>query len=259
MLESIHGNDVAGKIEIEKGMRQGEDQINSMLQPMERDGERLTGRLKLSGFSDAMLTQLAAKLGASGVVTIRAQSACIVNEVNARSGMSVTSATDILTCVAANRAWLEIVFYADQAKQIREGDILQVQFADGKHMQVKLTGLSNITEGEARTIRARIPIKLEPGQQLGDYADVTVLSAAHEALNIPASALIRTGHGEFVLRSLDNGHFILQKIETGIANDERIEILAGLAAGDKIAVNGQFLLDASASIADAVQRYDQKK
>ena len=258
MLESMHGNDAAGRTQIEKGMRQGEDQINSMLQPMERDGERLTGRLKLSGFSDAMLLDLANKRSASGVVTIRAQHACTVNDVSARSGMSVSAMTDILTCVEANRAWLELAFYEDQASHVHEGDTVQVIFADGKHMQTRLTGLSSITEGKARTIRARIPIKLAAGQQLGDYADVTLLSSPHEALSVPVSAVMRTGRGDFVMRALGNGHFMPQKIETGMANDDRIEIREGLKAGDQVAVNGQFLLDAAASIADAAQRYEQK-
>jgi Cu(I)/Ag(I) efflux system membrane fusion protein len=259
MLESMHGNDAAGHAEVEKGMRQGEDQINSMLQPMERDGERLTGRLKLSGFSDAMLLDLASKRGASGLVTIRAQHACTVNDVSARSGMSVSAMTDILTCVDANRAWLEVVFYTEQASSVHEGDTVRVQFADGKRVQTRLTGLGSITEGETRTTRARIPIKLDAGQQLGDYADVTVLSTPHEALSVPVSAVMRTGRGDFVMRALGNGHFMPQKIETGIASDDRIEIHKGLDVGDQVAVNGQFLLDAAASIADAAQRSAQKK
>lgn len=259
MLESMHGNDAAGHEEVEKGMRQGEDQINSMLQPMERDGERLTGRLKLSGFSDAMLLDLASKRRALGLVTIRAQRACTVNDVSARSGMSVSAMTDILTCVEANRAWLEVVFYAEQASSVHEGDTVRVQFADGKRVQTRLTGLGSITEGETRTTRARIPIKLSAGQKLGDYADVTVLSAPHEALSVPVSAVMRTGRGDFVMRALGNGHFMPQKIETGIASDDRIEIHKGLDVGDQVAVNGQFLLDAAASIADAAQRYDQNK
>ena len=259
MLESIHGSDAAGRAEVEKGMQQGDEQINSMLQPMERDGERLTGRLKFAGFSDAMLLNLASKRRAAGTVTIPAQQACTVSEVNARTGMSLSATTDILTCVGANRAWLEVVFYPDQASQVHEGDTVQVLFTDGRHTETRLTGLSSITEGDARTIKARIPMKLAAGQQLGDYADVTLLSSPHQALSVPISAVIRTGRGNFVMRALGNGHFMPQKIETGITNDERIEILGGLEAGDKVAVNGQFLLDATASIADAAQRYYQKK
>lgn len=259
MLENMHGQDAAGLEQIEKGMRQSEDQINSMLQPMERDGERLANRLKFSGFSDAMLLELASRRSASGVVTIRTQRNCTVNEVSARPGMSLTAMTEILTCSESDRAWLEVMLYSDQANHVHEGDTVQVEFTNGDRMQTKLTGLSSITEGDARTMRARIPIKLTEDHHLGDYADVTLLSSPFTALSVPASAVIRTGRGNFVMRALDNGHFMPQKIEVGITNDDRIVIRDGLSAGDKVAVNGQFLLDAAASIADTVQRYDQKK
>lgn len=258
MLESMHGQDAAGRGEIEKGMRQSEEQISAMLLPMSRDGERLTARLKLAGFSDAMLHQLVDKGRALNIVTIRAQHACTVNEVSARAGMSVSAMTDILSCVESSRAWLEVAFYPDQTSHVHEGDSVQVEFADGERMQTRLTGLSAISEGEARTLRARIPFKLTNGRQLGDYADVTLQGAPFTALSVPASAVIKTGRGNFVMRALENGHFIPQEIEAGISSDDRIVVRDGLEAGDKIAVNGQFLLDAAASIADAAQRYTQK-
>ena len=259
MLENLHGQDKSGLEQIEKGMKQTEEQVNSILQPMTRDGERLTGRLKFAGFSAAMLQQLADKRKILETVTISAQRACTVIEVSARAGMAVSATTDIVSCVDANRAWLEVVFYPDQVGHLREGDTIQVQFSDGERMQTRLTGLSAMSEGEARTLRARIPVKLSAGRQLGDYADVTLLSTQLIALSVPLSAVMRTGRGDYVMRALGNGHFMPQKIVTGMSNNDRIEIIEGLEAGDNVAVNGQFLLDAAASIADAAQRYNQNK
>jgi len=192
------------------------------------------------------------------VVTIRAQHDCTVNEVFARPGMTLTAMTDILMCSESSRAWLEIVLYPDQANRVHEGDTVQVTFSNGEYIQTKLSGLSNITEGDARTIKARIPIKLSDSLHLGDYADVTLLGTPFTALNVPLSSVIRTGRGNYVMRAMGNGHFKLQKIETGITNANRIVIRNGLEAGDKVAINGQFLLDAAASIADSAERYNQK-
>ncbi len=257
MMDSLHEQNPAGQEQINTAMRQTEEQIEAMLQPMERDGLRLIGRLKSAGFNEAMLLQLAKNKNATQVTTIPAQQTCTVKEVNARTGMALTAMTEILACMEPSRAWLEAVFFPGQASQVHEGDTLQIQFPDGTKTQSILGGLSSITEGSSRTIKARMPIKIQRAQQLGGYADVTLLSSPHEALNIPVGAVIRTGHGDFVIRAVGNGHFIPKKIETGIENDERIEILNGLEAGDQVAVNGQFLLDAAASIADAAQRYQQ--
>ena len=65
---------------------------------------------------------------------------------------------------------------------------------------------------------------------------------------------MRSGRGNFVMRALDKGHFMPVAVTTGIESAERIAILEGLTEGDQVVVNGQFLLDAAASIADAAQR-----
>jgi len=257
MIDSMREQGPAGLEQVAKSMKQTEEQIVAMLQPMERDGLRLVGRLKAAGFNDTMLQKLSIHLNADQVTTITAQHACTVKEVNAQSGMALSAMTEILSCIEPSRAWLEVVFYPDQANQVHEGETLQVQFTDGTRTKIKLVGLSNITEGTARIIKARMPIKIEDAQQLGGYADVTLLSSPRETLNVPVGSVIRTGHGDYVIQALDNGHFLPQKIEIGIANDDRIEVRNGLEPGDRVVMNGQFLLDAAASIADAAHRYEQ--
>ncbi|MBT9497642.1 MAG: efflux RND transporter periplasmic adaptor subunit, partial [Zoogloea sp.] len=49
-------------------------------------------------------------------------------------------------------------------------------------------------------------------------------------------------------------HFLPVKVLTGIETGERVAIRDGLEAGDQVAVNGHFLIDAAASLADAAQR-----
>ena len=173
--------------------------------------------------------------------------------------MSLSAMSDILTCVEPNRAWLEVTLYPEQNEFVHEGDKIDVNFGDGTHIQAKLTGLGSITDSVTRTIKAHIPIKTSSGQKLGDYADVPLHGSPREVLTVPVSAVIRTGNGNHVMRALDNGHFMPQKVITGMSNDDRIGIIEGLEAGDKVAVNGQFLLDAAASIADSAQRYQQNK
>jgi Cu(I)/Ag(I) efflux system membrane fusion protein len=66
--------------------------------------------------------------------------------------------------------------------------------------------------------------------------------------------VMRSGRGDFVMRALGKGHFMPAKVITGIETSELVAIRDGLAAGDQVAVNGQFLMDAAASIADTAQR-----
>lgn len=253
-LEEARDQDATTREQAERGVRQSEEQLWSILQPLQRDRDRVILRLKQIGFTDAMLEHLAKNEQALSHIPIRAQRSCVVKEVMARPGMQVGHMTEILSCVDTAQAWLELVLYPDQLLWVREGDAVTVVFDDGNTIKTKLSGLSPLADGAARTVRARLAIKLERAPTLGEYAAVTIHATPRQVLSVPKSAVIRSGRGNFVMRAMEKGHFMSVKVLIGIETAERIAILDGLVEGDQVVVNGQFLLDAAASIADAAQR-----
>lgn len=239
---------------VERTVRQSEEQLWSLLQPLERDRERMELRLRQIGFTDGMLATLAKSQQAFLVIPVRAQQACVVQEVMARPGMTVGRMSEILRCVDPSHALLEVALYPDQLRWVKEGDGVTVELADGKTVDTKLSGLNPLVDEATRTVRVRMPVALPRAPDLGEYAAVTIHTAPHQVLAVPQSAVQRTGHGNFVMRALGHGHFMPVNVVTGIETPDRIEIRNGLEAGDEVAVNGQFLMDAAASIADAAQR-----
>lgn len=246
--------DPAEREQTERGIRQSEAQLESILQPLRRDRERLSLRLRQIGFTDAMLERLAQNKRGLKEVPVRSQRACVVKELMARPGMTVGNMTEILLCVDPSQAWIEIVLYPDQLSWVQEGDAITMAFADGETIKAKLRGLHPLLDEATRTLRVRMPVALGRAPSFGEFAKVTIHATPREVLSVPKSAVMRTGRGDFVMRALGKGHFMPVKVLTGIETTERIAIRDGLEAGDQVAVNGQFLLDAAASIADTAQR-----
>ena len=238
----------------EHEISESEEQLRSILQPLDRDLKRSTLRLKQIGFSEAMLDRLSKSKEAFEVIRAHASRACVVQAVMARPGMSVEAMTEILQCVDPAAAQIELVLYPDQLDWVEEGDAVTLAFADGETVKTRLPGLPPLVDEVTRTLRVRLPVTLERAPRLGEYAQATIHTTEREVLSVPKSAVMRTGRGDFVMRALDKGHFMPVKVVTGIESAERIAIRDGLDAGDQVAVNGQFLLDAAASIADTVQR-----
>ena len=238
----------------EHEISESEEQLRSILQPLERDLVLMKLRLRQMGFTDAMLDQLSKSKEAFEVIRAHASRACVVQAVMARPGMTVDHATDILHCVDPAHAQIEIVLYPDQLDWVEEGDAVTLVFAGGETVQTQLRGLHPLVDEATRTLRVRMPVALTRAPRLGEYAQVTIHTIEREVLSVPKSAVIRTGRGDFVMRALDKGHFMPVEVLTGIETAERIAIRDGLEAGDQVAVNGQFLLDAAASIADTAQR-----
>jgi Cu(I)/Ag(I) efflux system membrane fusion protein len=253
-LAEAREQEPAAREQVERGVRQSEEQLDSILQPLQRDRERTTLRLRQIGFTDDMLDKLARSRQALGTMPARAQRSCVVQEVMARPGMQVGHTSEILSCVDPSRGWLEVALYPDHLSWVREGDAVTVEFDGSAPIKTKLSGLNPVVDSATRSARARLPITLDRSGNLGEYAAVTIHAAPRQVLSVPKSAVMRSGRGNIVMRAMGNGHFMPVRVVTGIETAERIAIIEGLEAGDEVVVNGQFLLDAAASIADAAQR-----
>jgi Cu(I)/Ag(I) efflux system membrane fusion protein len=71
---------------------------------------------------------------------------------------------------------------------------------------------------------------------------------------IPRSALIRGGSEDRVVVSLGDGRFAPRRVVAGAESGESVVIREGLAAGERVVVAGQFLLDSEANIRAGMER-----
>ena len=59
---------------------------------------------------------------------------------------------------------------------------------------------------------------------------------------VPPGAIIQGDGQNIVIREISTGHFEQVKVETGNRVKDRIPVLVGLKAGDRIVVDGAMLL-----------------
>jgi len=91
----------------------------------------------------------------------------------------------------------------------------------------------------SRTFLVRADLPLSPGLRSGQYARVTLALGTRDAVTVPATALVRRGQldGAFVVETGDRLAYRIVQTGRETAAGRR-EILAGLAAGERIAVGG---------------------
>jgi Cu(I)/Ag(I) efflux system membrane fusion protein len=191
------------------------------------------------------------------VVPVRAPASGFVMQIGAREGSYVSPATNLFSLADTATVWIDIVLYPDQLAWVMEGDEVTVKLPHSDELQVKgrLKFASPLLDDASRTVRARL-VANNAHRQLrpGSFVDVVIAASPRKALTLPRSAVMRTGRGNMVMLARGNGHFIPFPVETGIESSDLIEITEGLQEGAQVAVNGQFLLDAAASLSDAAQR-----
>lgn len=187
------------------------------------------------------------------IIKIVADQAGTVTQINAREGSFISPSDTLFTLASSRKVWVDITLYPDQAARIKKGDAVTLTASNGQRIEAKISFISPIASDNRVSARATLDnsrVQLRPGS----FVDADIHAQPHETLLLPRSAVLRGGDGDRAMVSLGNGRFVPVFVDTGIEASESIEITGGLLEGAEVAVNGQFLLDAAASISAATER-----
>lgn len=190
---------------------------------------------------------------AKEVVPVIAARGGVVSQIGIREGAFVAAATPMLTLADVGKVWIEVALYPDQVGQVRVGDAVTIKEAGGRVIQARLNFISPLAENNKATARVRLDngaYRLRPGS----FVDVVMHARPHSGLVVPRSAVMFTGSGNQVMLARGDGHFLPVPVETGSETGDQIELLEGVLEGAEVALNGQFLLDAAATMSAATER-----
>ncbi|MGZ9722067.1 efflux RND transporter periplasmic adaptor subunit [Rhizobium miluonense] len=107
---------------------------------------------------------------------------------------------------------------------------------------------------QTRTTRVRIELPNPDGVLLANmYADVEIEAGIQgPVVAVPNSAIIDTGDRQVVFVDKSEGRFEPKDVKLGVRGDDLTEIRRGIAAGDKVVVSANFLLDAESNLNSAL-------
>lgn len=83
---------------------------------------------------------------------------------------------------------------------------------------------------------------------------VTSALAVASAMTLSADAVLDSGPKKRVFVALGSGRYELRDVETGWHYEDRIEIIRGLAAGERVVTAGAFLLDSESRLKTGAER-----
>ena len=108
---------------------------------------------------------------------------------------------------------------------------------------------------ETRTARVRVELPNADLALLPDmYGDVEIATGGKaDVVAVPAGAIIDSGNRQVVLIELGEGRYEPRDVKLGRKGNGFTEILSGVAEGDKVVVNGNFLIDAESNLQAALK------
>jgi Cu(I)/Ag(I) efflux system membrane fusion protein len=215
-------------------------------------------RLAALGMSKEQIQEVASSRRASQRVRVLARQDGIVHGLNAREGMYVEPAMEIMTLADLSSIWLLVDVFERQADWVAVGQPAEVRLAylPGRVWEGEVEFVYPTIDPKTRTLRARLRFD-NPDETLKPnmYADVRIYAGPkRDVLSVPREALIRTGHAERVVVALGEGKFSAREVVSGMESGDWVEIVSGLAEGERVVVSGQFLIDSEASLRASFSR-----
>jgi len=213
-------------------------------------------RLRLWDVSDAQVNEVLATGRPLRTVTLTAPASGFVLDKKVVEGQSIQAGTELYTIADLSDVWVEAQLREEDAGRIGVGATATLQFTSypGQPFIGRVTYIDPLLGEEARTVKARITVlntdaRLKPGM----YATVVLNSSAQSALTVPRSAVVQTGERALVFVDLGNGKLNAQTVKLGRTGADYVEILSGLASGQRVVTSAQFLIDSESNVAEAMR------
>ena len=222
------------------------------------NGAAARGRLQvLNVAADIPRMDARAADGRAGpTAVIRAPIAGVVTARQVGQGQFVNSytggaSTPLLVISDLSRVWLVANLRDADAGRVRPGALLtaRVPALDGRTFSGRVVFVSPVVDPAAHRVTVRAEIANPDGLLRPDmFADVVVTSGpAHAAVSVPVAAVVYDGTATRVWMQGAGGAFFLRPVRIGRADGGQVEVLSGLAAGDRVASGGALFIDQAAS------------
>lgn len=215
-------------------------------------------RMRLAGMTEEQIRAVAANGRVQARMTVAAPQSGVVAEVAVRDGMTVAAGTPLFRIAGLDRVWVEAEVPEQASAAVAPGAQVSVSAPalGAAKLQGTVATLLPSVDATTRTRKARIELP-NPGHKLapGMFVQVTIERGdMRNALTVPSEAVIQTGTRSVVFVAGEGGRFQPVNVVPGAEANGRTEIRSGLAAGQRVVVSGQFLVDSEASLKGVAAR-----
>lgn len=208
-------------------------------------------RLQLWDISEEQIDRIASTGQPIKTLTIYSPISGYVMERNAFPKQRVTPDMMLYTVADLSTVWVIADVFEYEAANVRLGQTatFTLSYMPGKVFHGRVSYILPQVDPATRTLKVRIALD-NPGNVLKQemYGDVELKTGGSRKLTVPQSAVLNSGQRQVVFVDLGQGKFEPRAVKAGAQIGDRIEILSGLTAGDRIVTSGNFLLDSESQL-----------
>jgi Cu(I)/Ag(I) efflux system membrane fusion protein len=228
---------------------------DSPIQAISQGGDGLVSsarqRLKLMGVKDHQIAALE-KSGQPNIrLSIYTPLSGIVIEKIVVQGQYVNVGDPLFNIADLSTVWVEAEVYESDYPSIKIGQKVDIasQSYPGRTFSGKVSFIYPFLDPKTRTVKVRAQIA-NPGLRLKPdmFVNVSLKIPLGDALVVPVAAVMDTGRRKVAWVETRPGVFEPRDVQVGARVGDRLQIVSGLARGDKVAASGGYLIDSEAQL-----------
>ena len=157
-------------------------------------------------------------------------------------------------------AWVYAQVYQDDLKYVHRGAEAEVTLSSAPNTVYdgKVVAIDPALNPETRSVRVRILVKNTAGAFKPEmYVNVSIKSPTGNYLSVPEEAVMDTGSRQIAFVDKGDGYFEPRYVVLGAKIGGFYVVQLGLAEGEKVVTNANFLIDSESQLKAAIGQMSQ--
>ncbi len=208
--------------------------------------ESAKAKLILWGLSSEQISRLAGNKDQSTRTVFYSSEEGWVTALNVQEGSFALEGSPVLQLADLSTLWAEAQVFSTELSSLDKNSRVNVQIPDlnNQVIQGRIDFVNPEINPDTRINLVRVTIpnannQLRPGMPV--Y--ITATNSQHHSIKLPAGAVLTDSKGSVVWVETKPGVYTVYMVQTGISDENSIEIKSGLQPGDKVVVSGGYLIN----------------
>lgn len=201
--------------------------------------------LLILGLNDAAIDALVKKPGLAATFALNSPIDGTVVERNATIGATVGTDANVFKIIDTSRVWIDANVFEKDLPRIRIGQGVKVTTTafPGTTFSGRIIFIDSVVDPDSRTVKVRTEVPNPDGRLKADmFTKVEIVTDVNPtATSVPQSAVLED-NGKSIVFVAEGSGYKQRQVQTGIKNGDRVEIIDGLNAGDRVVTKGNYLL-----------------
>lgn len=218
-----------------------------------------TDRLRALGMSDSQIEELNSTRKLPDDIYVLSPANGFILARNISVGQRFEKHMEFYRVADLSHVWIVADLFPDQAQYFHPGAVARITLpGQARSFSARVSDVLPQIDPDTRTLKLRLETDNKDFALRPDmFVDVDLTVAAPPGLSVPADAVLDSGLYKRVFVARGNGIFEPREVVTGERFGDRVQVLRGLAEGERVVASGTFLVDSESRLRSGAESAHQ--